>query len=138
MVEDLLRYIYREYEMFCVMTNKMGKFPLQLKKIEICCGNTGERSTSENINMNINEAKDGGFAGNNSYNSSNGAFYGNEVQYRHGMPNSSFDPEIFYKQFGQEGIANCFNGMKNQQSSNHGKENVPVFMTHNWERRRRV
>jgi len=99
MVEDLLVYVYREYESFCRTTGRRGNFPMQIRKNE-SCSTPNERQTPEKMMYSMQDPM---------Y-SQNQAYYGhNNENYRYNsnMPmmspsNQNFDPELFYRQFGQE------------------------------------
>jgi len=122
MVEELLIYVYREYETFCRATGRRGNFPMQIRKNEIC-STPNERQTPEKMIYNMHETKEYPTM----YSSNpNPAFYGghNNENYRYNsnMPimspsNQNFDPEMYYRQFGQERSMNVSQEGKYRQGT---------------------
>ena len=130
MVEELLNHIYKEFETFCRTMNKGGFFPLQVKKIEASIGST-EKQTPEgfvDVSNYQTEVKDF-----NVYHSSNSPFYPTENYYQntnitmHPSPIDKFDLEMFYKQFNQERLANCFQRTNQQQGPNKIHETMAQY-----------
>lgn len=117
MVEELLAYVYKEYETFCKATNRKGSFPLQLKKSETYCGSNSDRQTPESyMDMFTSPNNFNNYA---SPNNNNQMFFSNEnFAYNNGntpSPRNAFGGENMYRQFGQERMMNCYNE-KVQQS----------------------